>query len=153
MQTYGDYDARVRESFARQAMMRSLGVEIVSVGAGDVVFEMPFGADFTKQHGFMHAGAITTVLDSADGFRHPAPARVGSPARYTGGDTATCDFQSCKIRIGRRLLREPIEVECESVGLYWLHAEWCHARRQQVWFDARNVCGPQGQQTDVRPAP
>jgi len=68
MQTYGDYDARVRESFARQAMMRSLGVEIVSVGAGDVVFEMPFGADFTQQHGFMHAGAITTVLDSAAGF-------------------------------------------------------------------------------------
>lgn len=68
MQTYGDYDARVRESFARQAMMRSLGVEIVSVGTGDVVFEMPFGADFTQQHGFMHAGAITTVLDSAAGF-------------------------------------------------------------------------------------
>ena len=49
-------------------------------------------------------------------------------------------------------MREPIEVECESVGLYWLHAEWCNVRRRQIWFDARNVCGPRGQQTDVRPA-
>ncbi len=68
MQTYGDYQARVRESFLRQAMMRSLGVTIVSIGAGEVVFEMPFGAEFTQQHGFLHAGAITTVLDSAAGF-------------------------------------------------------------------------------------
>ncbi|WP_438990515.1 PaaI family thioesterase [Lentibacter sp.] len=68
MQTYGDYEARVRASFARQAMMSTLGVEIVSVGAGEVVFEMPFAADFTQQHGFLHAGAITTVLDSAAGF-------------------------------------------------------------------------------------
>ena len=78
------------------------------------------------------------VLD----LQHGIPAAIQPRAVFNRG----------KIRIGRRLLREPIEVECESVGLYWLHAEWCHERHQQVWF-ALNVCGPQGQQTGVRPAP
>ncbi|WP_298678502.1 PaaI family thioesterase [uncultured Lentibacter sp.] len=68
MQTYGDFEARVRESFGRQNMMAELGVTIASVGAGEVVFEMPFQPRFTQQHGFLHAGAISSVLDSAAGF-------------------------------------------------------------------------------------
>jgi uncharacterized protein (TIGR00369 family) len=29
---------------------------------------MPYSPDFTQQHGFIHAGIITTVLDSACGY-------------------------------------------------------------------------------------
>lgn len=68
MQTYGDYETRVRESFRRQNMMAELQVELVSLAAGEVVFEMPFQTRFTQQHGFLHAGAISSVLDSAAGF-------------------------------------------------------------------------------------
>src|SRR6202022_5109970 len=65
-----NFEARVRDSFGRQAMMKSLRAEIVELAAGRIVLQMPFQANFTQQHGFMHAGAITTLLDSACGYSH-----------------------------------------------------------------------------------
>ncbi len=67
-ETQGDFEARVRESFARQRVMQTLGARIASIEAGAVELEMPFNADFTQQHGFLHAGVVTTVLDSAAGY-------------------------------------------------------------------------------------
>jgi uncharacterized protein (TIGR00369 family) len=63
-----NFEARVRDSFGRQAIMKNLRAEIVELAAGRVVLQMPFQANFTQQHGFMHAGAITTLLDSACGY-------------------------------------------------------------------------------------
>jgi uncharacterized protein (TIGR00369 family) len=60
--------ARVRASFARQAMMTTLGAELVSVERGRVELAIPHDARFTQQHGFMHAGAVAAVLDSACGY-------------------------------------------------------------------------------------
>ena len=60
--------ARVRASFGRQAMMTTLGAELVSVDRGRVEIAISHDARFTQQHGFMHAGAITTLLDSACGY-------------------------------------------------------------------------------------
>jgi len=59
---------RVRASFARQAMMATMGVELVSVEPGVVVLELPFSSALAQQHGFLHAGAISAVADSACGF-------------------------------------------------------------------------------------
>jgi uncharacterized protein (TIGR00369 family) len=63
-----DILARVQASFDRQEMMRTLGVEVTSVGPGTV--EMSLGHDdrFTQQHGFLHAGAVASVLDTACGY-------------------------------------------------------------------------------------
>ena len=66
--TYGDFEARVRESFARQPTMETLGVTLSHVGPGEVDLEMGFDARLTQQHGFIHAGIITTVLDTAAGL-------------------------------------------------------------------------------------
>ena len=63
-----DFEQRVRDSFHRQNAMTTLGVEIVSINPGRVEFEMPFHDGFAQQHGFVHAGIITTVLDSACGY-------------------------------------------------------------------------------------
>jgi uncharacterized protein (TIGR00369 family) len=63
-----DYERRVRESFARQAVMASLGVTLVRIDAGEAVLELPFRSDLTQQHGFLHAGIVTTVVDSACGY-------------------------------------------------------------------------------------
>jgi uncharacterized protein (TIGR00369 family) len=60
--------ARVRASFARQAMMTTLGAALVSVERGRVELAIPHDARFTQQHGFMHAGAVAAVLDSACGY-------------------------------------------------------------------------------------
>jgi uncharacterized protein (TIGR00369 family) len=62
------YAQRMRESFARQPAMATLGVSIEEVGAGRVVLAMAHRADLTQQHGFVHAGMIATALDSACGY-------------------------------------------------------------------------------------
>ena len=60
--------ARVEASFARQAMMATLGAELVSVDRGRVELALPHDERFTQQHGFVHAGAVAAVLDSACGY-------------------------------------------------------------------------------------
>ena len=59
---------RVRASFARQRAMHALGVEITRLAAGEIELAMPYEASFTQQHGFVHAGAVAAVLDSACGY-------------------------------------------------------------------------------------
>jgi len=59
---------RVRASFARQRAMHTLGVEITRLAAGEIELAMPYEAAFTQQHGFVHAGIMATVLDSACGY-------------------------------------------------------------------------------------
>jgi uncharacterized protein (TIGR00369 family) len=63
-----DFEARVRASFARQAFMATLGAELVAVSPGEVVIALPFREDLTQQHGFLHAGVATSVVDSACGY-------------------------------------------------------------------------------------
>ena len=63
-----DFENRVRESFSRQRVMATLGASIVRVAAGEVDLELAYRADLTQQHGFLHAGIVTTLLDSACGY-------------------------------------------------------------------------------------
>ena len=63
-----DFEARVRASFARQAAMATIGAEIAHVAPGEVDLRMPYRAELTQQHGFMHAGIIGTLADSACGY-------------------------------------------------------------------------------------
>lgn len=62
------YEARVRESFNRQSHMATLGVEMVYIAPGEVHLAFPFAEEFCQQNGFMHAGAIASVADSANGY-------------------------------------------------------------------------------------
>ena len=64
----GDYEGRVRASFARQEVMATMGAELTRVEAGVVEIEMAYRKDLTQQHGFLHAGIISTALDSACGY-------------------------------------------------------------------------------------
>jgi uncharacterized protein (TIGR00369 family) len=63
-----DFDARVRTSFARQTAMATLGIEIVDLKPGEIELRMPYAIAYTQQHGFVHAGIITTALDTACGY-------------------------------------------------------------------------------------
>jgi uncharacterized protein (TIGR00369 family) len=62
------YEPRVRESFARQPFMATLGASLVRVEPGEVLIAVPFSAPLTQQHGFLHAGVVTAVMDSACGY-------------------------------------------------------------------------------------
>lgn len=63
-----DFEERVRASFARQKAMTTIGAELTRVTRGIVEIEMPFSEALTQQHGFLHAGVISTALDSACGY-------------------------------------------------------------------------------------
>ncbi len=67
-ETQGNFAERVRDSVGRQTVLSTMGVRLVSVAPGRVALEMPFHSDFTQQHGFLHAGIVTTALDSAAGY-------------------------------------------------------------------------------------
>jgi uncharacterized protein (TIGR00369 family) len=60
--------ARVRASFDRQGMMTTLGVEVTAVEPGRVEMLLRHDDRFTQQHGFLHAGAVASVLDTACGY-------------------------------------------------------------------------------------
>lgn len=66
--TEPDFEARVRASFARQAFMSTIGATLVSVEPGSVTVELPCREDLQQQHGFTHAGAVVSVVDSACGY-------------------------------------------------------------------------------------
>ena len=106
-----NFEARVRSSFARQTAMATLGIEIAGLQPGEVELRMPYASEYTQQHGFIHAGIITTALDSACGYAAfslmPANAAVltvefktnlVAPAR---GDFFL--FRACVLKPGRTI--------------------------------------------------
>lgn len=62
------YETRVRDSFSRQSHMATLGATIVLIAPGEVHLVLPFAPQFCQQNGFLHAGAIASVADSANGY-------------------------------------------------------------------------------------
>ena len=62
------FATEVRNSFARQAVMTTIGAELVSVAPGAVQISLPYRSDLTQQNGYLHAGIVTTIADSACGY-------------------------------------------------------------------------------------
>ena len=59
-------------------MMKTLGAEMSAVRSGATEIRFPFDASLTQQHGYVHAGVVTTILDSACGYAALAVAPEGS---------------------------------------------------------------------------
>ncbi|MGH8112406.1 MAG: PaaI family thioesterase [Rhodanobacteraceae bacterium] len=62
------YAERVRASFARQQVMRTLGVTVADVQPGEIRLALPYAATLTQHNGYLHAGVLSTALDSACGY-------------------------------------------------------------------------------------
>jgi uncharacterized protein (TIGR00369 family) len=62
------YDERVRASFARQGAMRLIGARLLALRPGYCAIELPYREDLTQQHGYVHAGVVATIVDSAGGY-------------------------------------------------------------------------------------
>ena len=58
----------VRESFAKQSIMGLIGGTLTRVEPGVVEITLPYRADLTQQDGYVHAGIVTTIADSACGY-------------------------------------------------------------------------------------
>lgn len=63
-----DFRARVAESFAGQPFMHLLGARLTRIEPGRCEVEVPFRPNLTQQHGFLHAGVLTTIADNACGY-------------------------------------------------------------------------------------
>lgn len=74
-----DVEQRVRASFARQGLLNTLNGRITFIGPGELHIEAPFDERFTQQDGFLHAGVVTMLMDSACGY-----------ASYTLMPTGSC---------------------------------------------------------------
>ena len=67
-----DFEERVRKSFARQSVMTTIGAELTVVTPGTVEIEMPYSDALTQQHGFLHAGIISTSCQHWRSWRRPS---------------------------------------------------------------------------------
>ena len=61
-------EGRVRASFARQGFMHHLGARLVAVGPGSCAISCAPRAELSQQHGFVHAGVVAAIADSAAGY-------------------------------------------------------------------------------------
>jgi uncharacterized protein (TIGR00369 family) len=62
------FERTVRDSFAAQQMMATIGARLTRVIPGEIEIRAPFRPDLTQQHGFLHAGVVTSAMDSACGY-------------------------------------------------------------------------------------
>ena len=62
------YERRVRESFARQGMMKHLGAELAALEPGAAEIRAAFRPELTQQHNYFHAGVTGAIADSACGY-------------------------------------------------------------------------------------
>lgn len=73
-----NYAAEVRESFERQIFMRFLGATLETVEPGAVDIALPYREDLVQQNGYIHAGAISSIADSACGYAAYTLMRAGA---------------------------------------------------------------------------
>jgi len=58
----------IKQSFAKQTIMSLIGAELTRVEPGVIEITLPYRADLAQQHGYLHAGIVTTIADSACGY-------------------------------------------------------------------------------------
>jgi uncharacterized protein (TIGR00369 family) len=63
-----DIQERIALSFNAQSLMATLGARLASVSDGEVQIALAFSEQLCQQHGYVHAGAIASIADSACGY-------------------------------------------------------------------------------------
>jgi uncharacterized protein (TIGR00369 family) len=118
------YADRVRDSFARQGAMATIGARLVAVEPGYCAIDLVPSAALSQQHGYVHAGVVAMIVDSAGGYAgftlFPASASVLSvefkinmlaPAQ---GERIVAE--GFVVKSGRTLTITRGEVHAESAG-------------------------------------
>ena len=62
------FEQAVRESFATQQLMATIGARLARVAPGEIEIRVPYRSALTQQHGLLHAGVVTAAMDSACGY-------------------------------------------------------------------------------------
>lgn len=77
---------RITASFNKQGLMKTLGATLSLVEQAQVQITLPFSTHLSQQHGYLHAGAVTSIVDSACGYA----ALTVAPAGY---EVVTAEFK------------------------------------------------------------
>ncbi len=115
---------RVQASFAKQGLMSTLGASLVRVSPGAVEIALPAGSSVSQQHGFIHAGAIAAIADTAAGYAAlslmppgtgvlTTEFKINLVAPATGGRILA---RGRVIKAGRTLTLAQTEVIAENAG-------------------------------------
>jgi uncharacterized protein (TIGR00369 family) len=62
------YEAAIRDGFSRQPLMATLGATLARIAPGEVDVRLPYAAKLCQQNGFLHAGAVASIADTANGY-------------------------------------------------------------------------------------
>ena len=62
------FKEKVEESFRRQKFMELINAKLVDVKPGYCEIQISYDSTLTQQHGFFHAGIISTIADNAAGY-------------------------------------------------------------------------------------
>ncbi|MGO4395486.1 PaaI family thioesterase [Variovorax sp. M-6] len=94
-----DMHQRIADSFHAQGLMATLGARLALVADGEVHIELPFSSGLSQQHGYLHAGATTSIVDTACGYA----ALTKAPP---GFEVVTAEFKINLLRpaLGERFL-------------------------------------------------
>ena len=65
---FAGYEARVRESFARQGAMKLIGAAVGEVAPGYCAIALTPRPELSQQHGYVHAGIVSAIVDTAGGY-------------------------------------------------------------------------------------
>jgi len=63
-----EIETRIRDSFARQSMMQTIGAELAQVSDGSVIITAPILPGSRQQHGVAHAALTFAIGDTAAGY-------------------------------------------------------------------------------------
>jgi len=100
------YAARVRSSFARQGAMKTLGAVLTAVDPGYCAIALVPRPEVAQQHGYVHAGVVSAIVDSAGGY-------AGYTLFPVGASVLTVEFKINLVApaAGERLLAEGFVVK------------------------------------------
>ena len=96
-----DFERRVRASFDRQGAMRLIGARLCRLGPGFCSIEISHRDDLTQQHGYIHAGIVRAIADTAGGY-------AGFSLFPAGAEVLTVEYKLNLVApaIGERLVAE-----------------------------------------------
>jgi len=120
-----EFETQVRQSFARQGLMSTLGAWLVSVEAGRVVIELAYAMRVGQQHGYFHGGVIGAIGDNAGGYAALSLMPAGSEVvtieykvnflKPAKGDLLQAVGQVA--RAGKSIVVTRVEIACRSGGI------------------------------------
>ncbi len=119
-----NYESEARASFDSQGIMHLLGAAMRTIEPGFCVIDLPYNSKLTQQDGFFHAGATSTIADSAGGYAAltlmPAGSRVLTVEfkinLLAPAEGEQLSAEASVVKAGRTLSVAEINVNCLRSG-------------------------------------